>query len=174
MYLPAFNQRMEARLDRLREKCSENGLDVQGEFNRGQHAKEPCSNSSYIAGSDSWHTPNTWEFLVNKKYHIIWWGSYGRYDISPWLTTKACFLYRCNVFKAASSSWMFNFNVLAGYSPSYLHKTKKILLNLARERYPRVNLQEVRLSGFSRKLFLIRTIYICSCARHKTIQSHLL
>lgn len=83
-----------------------------------------------------------------------------RYDISPWLTTKACFLYRCNVFKAASSSWMFNFNVLAGYSPSYLHKTKKILLNLARERYPRVNLQEVRLSRFSKKLFLIRSLYL--------------
>ncbi|KAH8402861.1 hypothetical protein KR222_007681 [Zaprionus bogoriensis] len=94
--------RMEARLDRLREKCSENGLDV--------------------LGHDSWHTPNTWEFLVNKKYHIIW----------------------CNVFKAASSSWMFNFNVLAGYTPNYLHKTKKILLNLARERYPRVTLQELR------------------------------
>ncbi|XP_034482972.1 carbohydrate sulfotransferase 11 isoform X1 [Drosophila innubila] len=94
--------RMEARLERLKDKCSEYGLDV--------------------LGHDSWHTPNTWEFLVNKKYHIIW----------------------CNVFKAASSSWMFNFNVLAGYTPSYLHKTKKILLNLARERYPRVTLQELR------------------------------
>ncbi|XP_034107776.1 carbohydrate sulfotransferase 11 isoform X1 [Drosophila nasuta] len=94
--------RMEERLDRLKDKCSEYGLDV--------------------LGHDSWHTPNTWEFLVNKKYHIIW----------------------CNVFKAASSSWMFNFNVLAGYTPNYLHKTKKILLNLARERYPRVTLQELR------------------------------
>lgn len=54
-----------------------------------------------------------------------------------------CVLCRCNVFKAASSSWMFNFNVLAGYTPNYLLKTKKILLNLARERYPRVTLQEV-------------------------------
>ncbi|XP_030385116.1 carbohydrate sulfotransferase 11 isoform X2 [Scaptodrosophila lebanonensis] len=95
-------ERMEARRERLRDKCTDFGLDV--------------------LGHDSWHTPNTWEFLVNKKYHIIW----------------------CNVFKAASSSWMFNFNVLAGYSPSYLRKTKKILLNLARERYPRVSLEELR------------------------------
>jgi len=42
---------------------------------------------------------------------------------------------------------MFNFNVLAGYSPAYLRKTKKILLNLARERYPRVTLDEV--GGFN-------------------------
>ncbi|XP_033238272.1 carbohydrate sulfotransferase 11 isoform X1 [Drosophila pseudoobscura] len=95
-------QRMDQRRERLKDKCSAYGLDV--------------------LGHDSWHTPNTWEFLVNKKYHIIW----------------------CNVFKAASSSWMFNFNVLAGYSPSYLRKTKKILLNLARERYPRVTLDELR------------------------------
>ncbi|XP_016934805.1 carbohydrate sulfotransferase 11 isoform X4 [Drosophila suzukii] len=95
-------QRMDQRRERLRDKCSAYGLDV--------------------LGHDSWHTPNTWEFLVNKKYHIIW----------------------CNVFKAASSSWMFNFNVLAGYSPAYLRKTKKILLNLARERYPRVTLDELR------------------------------
>ncbi|XP_068142958.1 carbohydrate sulfotransferase 11 isoform X1 [Drosophila tropicalis] len=95
-------QRMDERRERLKDKCSAYGLDV--------------------LGHDAWHTPNTWEFLVNKKYHIIW----------------------CNVFKAASSSWMFNFNVLAGYSPSYLRKTKKILLNLARERYPRVSLEELR------------------------------
>ncbi|EDV50246.1 carbohydrate sulfotransferase 11 isoform X1 [Drosophila erecta] len=95
-------QRMDQRRERLKDKCSAYGLDV--------------------LGHDAWHTPNTWEFLVNKKYHIIW----------------------CNVFKAASSSWMFNFNVLAGYSPSYLRKTKKILLNLARERYPRVTLDELR------------------------------
>lgn len=40
---------------------------------------------------------------------------------------------------------MFNFNVLAGYSADFLHKTKEILLHLARERYPRVSLEEVRL-----------------------------
>jgi chondroitin 4-sulfotransferase 11 len=43
-------------------------------------------------GNDSLHRPNAWEFLVNKEYHLIW----------------------CNVFKAASTSWMYNFNLLAG------------------------------------------------------------
>ncbi|XP_017863415.1 PREDICTED: carbohydrate sulfotransferase 11 isoform X1 [Drosophila arizonae] len=111
--MQAMSVRMEARLNRLKEKCSEFGLDV--------------------VGPDAWHTPNTWEFLVNKKYHIIW----------------------CNVFKAASSSWMFNFNVLAGYTPNYLLKTKKILLNLARERYPRVTLQELREAQNDSTTFII-------------------
>lgn len=44
------------------------------------------------AGNDSLHRPNAWEFLVNREYHLIW----------------------CNVFKAASTSWMYNFNLLAG------------------------------------------------------------
>lgn len=35
---------------------------------------------------------NAWEFLINRNYHIVW----------------------CNVFKAASSSWIYNFNLLAG------------------------------------------------------------
>lgn len=43
-------------------------------------------------GNDSLHRPNAWEFLVNREYHLIW----------------------CNVFKAASTSWMYNFNLLAG------------------------------------------------------------
>lgn len=43
-------------------------------------------------GNDSLHKLNAWEFLVNRKYHLIW----------------------CNVFKAASTSWMYNFNLLAG------------------------------------------------------------
>ncbi|XP_037937652.1 carbohydrate sulfotransferase 9 isoform X2 [Teleopsis dalmanni] len=95
-------KRMERRRKLMQEKCADYGLDA--------------------IGNDSWHKPNPWEFLVNRKYHIIW----------------------CNVFKAASSSWMFNFNVLAGYSPDFLHKTKEILLNLARERYPRVSLEQLR------------------------------
>ncbi|XP_067646304.1 carbohydrate sulfotransferase 11 isoform X2 [Eurosta solidaginis] len=95
-------KRMERRRKLLQDKCTEFGLDV--------------------VGNDTWHKPNAWEFLVNKKYHIIW----------------------CNVFKAASSSWMFNFNVLAGYSPEFLQRTKEVFLNLARERYPRVSIEQLR------------------------------
>lgn len=43
-------------------------------------------------GNDSIHKPNAWEFFVNRDYHLIW----------------------CNVFKAASTSWIYNFNRLAG------------------------------------------------------------
>lgn len=43
-------------------------------------------------GNDSLHRPNAWEFLVDNKHHLIW----------------------CNIFKAASTSWMYNFNILAG------------------------------------------------------------
>ncbi|XP_073843238.1 carbohydrate sulfotransferase 11 isoform X1 [Musca autumnalis] len=106
-------RRMERRRKFLAEKCSELGLDV--------------------VGNDSWHKPNPWEFLVNKKHHIIW----------------------CNVFKAASSSWMYNFNVLAGYSPEFLRKTKEIFLHLARERYPRVTLEELHEAQNNSVTFLI-------------------
>lgn len=43
-------------------------------------------------GNDTLHKPNSWEYLVDRKHHLVW----------------------CNVFKAASTSWMYNFNILAG------------------------------------------------------------
>lgn len=43
-------------------------------------------------GNDTLHRPNPWEFLVDNKHRLVW----------------------CNVFKAASTSWMYNFNILAG------------------------------------------------------------
>lgn len=93
--------RMQQRNDRLTRKCSEFGLDVRR--------------------NDSMHKPNPWEFLVNKKYHLIW----------------------CNVFKAASTSWMYNFNILAGYSPEFLRRSNIVPLELARKRYERVNIAQV-------------------------------
>ncbi|XP_014093434.2 carbohydrate sulfotransferase 11 isoform X1 [Bactrocera oleae] len=97
-----IEKRMERRRKLLQEKCTEFGLDV--------------------AGNDTWHKPNAWEFLFNKKYHIIW----------------------CNVFKAGSSSWMYNFNILAGYSPEFLQRTKEVFLTLARDRYPRLTIEKLR------------------------------
>lgn len=70
---------------------------------------------------DQLHKPNSWEFLVNRKFHIIW----------------------CNVFKAASTSWMYNFNILAGYSPQFLRKSNIVPLELARKRYGRVSMNQV-------------------------------
>jgi chondroitin 4-sulfotransferase 11 len=74
-----------------------------------------------FSGNDSLHKPNPWEFLINNKYQLVW----------------------CNVFKAASTSWMYNFNLLAGYSPLFLKKTNIVPLSLARKKYPRPSLQEV-------------------------------
>lgn len=62
-------------------------------MDRRQHLKQQCSLLGLdVPGNDSLHRPNPWEFLVNRKHHLVW----------------------CNVFKAASTSWMYNFNLLAG------------------------------------------------------------
>lgn len=90
---------------------------------RKQFLKRACKNLGLdIPGNDTLHKPNPWEFLVSQKYHLIW----------------------CNVFKAASSSWMYNFNILAGYTPEYLKKTKQVALNLARQKYPRQTVESLR------------------------------
>lgn len=57
---------------------------------------------------------------------------------------KSPYTHRCNVFKAASTSWMYNFNLLAGYSPQFLRKSNIVALELARKRYGRVSVKEVR------------------------------
>lgn len=67
------------------------------------------------------YKPKAWEYLINREYHLVW----------------------CNVFKAASTSWMYNFNLLAGYTPEFLKKTKDVPLQLARQRYPRPSVDAV-------------------------------
>lgn len=99
--MEAIAQRMHERNDLLTTKCKKFGLDAHKD--------------------DSLHKPSSWEFLVNRKFHIIW----------------------CNVFKAASTSWMYNFNILAGYSPQFLRKTNIVPLELARKRYGRVSVNQV-------------------------------
>lgn len=90
---------------------------------RRKHLEETCHNLGLdIPGNDSLHKPNAWEFLVNHQYHLVW----------------------CNVFKAASTSWMYNFNLMAGYAPEYLSKSKAIPLVLARKRYPRPSVKELQ------------------------------
>lgn len=96
-----IEERMRMRTERLAQKCKEYALDVRR--------------------NDSLHKPNSWEFLINKRYHLVW----------------------CNVFKAASTSWMYNFNILAGYSPEFLRKSNIVPLELARKRYERVTVHQV-------------------------------
>lgn len=60
---------------------------------RRKFLKEACHKFGLdVPGNDSLHKPNPWEFLVNRQYKVVW----------------------CNVFKAASTSWMYNFNLMAG------------------------------------------------------------
>lgn len=105
-FLHFRRSKMQGRSSHLQEKCSFYGLDTHG--------------------NDTLHRPNPWEFLINKKHHLVW----------------------CNVFKAASTSWMYNFNLLAGYSPQFLKKTNVVPLTLARKKYPRPSIQEVGLKSF--------------------------
>jgi chondroitin 4-sulfotransferase 11 len=90
---------------------------------RRHHLKQTCTMLGLdVSGNDSLHRPNPWEFLVNRPYHLVW----------------------CNVFKAASTSWMYNFNVLAGYNPKFLRNSKLVPLSLARRRYPRPSLHALQ------------------------------
>ena len=68
-----------------------------------------------VKGNDTLHKVNPWEYFINHQYKLVW----------------------CNVFKSASTSWMYIFNILAGYSASFLEKTKAVPLQLARDKYRR-------------------------------------
>ena len=74
------------------------------------------------SGPDSLHEVNPWEYFINVEHKLVW----------------------CNIFKAASTSWMYIFNVLAGYSPKYLKKTRKVPLTLARAKYPRPSSKQLK------------------------------
>ncbi|XP_018322881.1 carbohydrate sulfotransferase 11 isoform X1 [Agrilus planipennis] len=89
---------------------------------RRNHLRKTCKLLGLNkVGNDSLHKPNPWEFLINKKYQLVW----------------------CNVFKAASTSWMYNFNILAGYNQKILDDVKQVPLSLARKRYPRPSAKEL-------------------------------
>ncbi|XP_017132290.1 carbohydrate sulfotransferase 11 [Drosophila elegans] len=68
------------------------------------------------------YPPNPWEFFVSPGHNNLVW---------------------CNVFKAASSTWMYYFNILAGYDVRFLQRTETQPLELARKRYPRPELAEL-------------------------------
>lgn len=58
---------------------------------RRHHLMRQCSHMLTNEKNDV-PPPNPWEYVINHDYHLVW----------------------CPVFKAASSSWIFNFNILAG------------------------------------------------------------
>ncbi|XP_019881593.2 carbohydrate sulfotransferase 11 [Aethina tumida] len=101
---------------------------------RRKHMKKYCKLLGLDRpGNDTLHRPNPWEFLVDNKHHLVW----------------------CNVFKAASTSWMYNFNILAGYKPKFLKKSKLVPMTLARQKYPRPSLQGLREAFNNSVSFLI-------------------
>ncbi|KAJ3648625.1 hypothetical protein Zmor_020417 [Zophobas morio] len=101
---------------------------------RRLHLRKACKYLGLnVPGNDSLHKPDPWEFLIDVKHRLVW----------------------CNVFKAASTSWMYNFNILAGYSPKFLKKSKVVPLVLARQKYPRPTLQILRKAFNNSVSFLI-------------------
>jgi chondroitin 4-sulfotransferase 11 len=66
-------------------------------------------------------SPNAWEFFISPGHGIAW----------------------CNVFKAASTTWMYYMNILAGYDLKYLQRTVATPLELARKRFPRPSVEDL-------------------------------
>ncbi|XP_026730042.1 carbohydrate sulfotransferase 11-like isoform X2 [Trichoplusia ni] len=65
---------------------------------------------------------NNKEFFVDHTHSLVW----------------------CNIFKAASSSWLYNFNILGGYDKKFLTKTRQTPLMLARKKFPRPSVEELK------------------------------
>ncbi|CAL4114623.1 unnamed protein product [Meganyctiphanes norvegica] len=102
---------------------------------RRQHVRKACEKHGLQKPNKNYKA-NAWEFLVNKEHGLVW----------------------CNIFKAASSTWFYNFNLLAGYTKKHLAKSKNTPVQLARKYYNRPSVDELLeiLHGESRPLaFLI-------------------
>ncbi|CAB3228835.1 unnamed protein product [Arctia plantaginis] len=97
---------------------------------RRAYLRAECSNLG-LGGSGQ--KANAWEYLINRQYHVIW----------------------CNVFKAASTSWMYNFNLMANYTAAFLDKTKEVPLELARKKYARPTTEMIRKAQADSITFLI-------------------
>ncbi|XP_063379318.1 carbohydrate sulfotransferase 11 [Cydia fagiglandana] len=67
-------------------------------------------------------TVNSKEFFVDHAHNLVW----------------------CNIFKAASSSWLYKFNILGGYDKKFLARSRHTPLTLARRKFPRPSTEELR------------------------------
>ncbi|CAG9799276.1 unnamed protein product [Chironomus riparius] len=91
---------------------------AENDFNgRKEHLWKVCAKNNIIGKL----TPNAWEFFISAGHGIAW----------------------CNVFKAASTTWMYYLNILAGYDLKYLQRTVATPLELARKRFPRPSLEDL-------------------------------
>ncbi|RVE48297.1 hypothetical protein evm_007048 [Chilo suppressalis] len=110
-----------------REKFLEVGARMEA---RQDYMRSECSKLGLDSSSNK---ANAWEYLVNRQYHVIW----------------------CNVFKAASTSWMYNFNLMANYTASFLDKTKEVPLELARRKYGRPTVAMIKKAQADSIAFII-------------------
>jgi hypothetical protein len=100
------------------EYSEEINAQAERDFNeRRQHLWKVCERNKLVGKL----TPNAWEFFISPGHGIAW----------------------CNVFKAASTQWMYYMNILAGYDLKYLQRTVATPLELARKRFPRPNLEDL-------------------------------
>ncbi|XP_059060946.1 carbohydrate sulfotransferase 11 isoform X1 [Achroia grisella] len=100
-------------------------MDARREFLRSECSRLRLDSSS--------HKAYAWEYLINRQYHVIW----------------------CNIFKAASTSWMYNFNLMANYTAAFLDKTKEVPLELARRKYARPTVEMIKKAQQDSISFLI-------------------
>ncbi|CAH2089509.1 unnamed protein product [Euphydryas editha] len=127
----------------LRKYVFENGTHEDGLLNREKfievanrmetrrnYLRSQCSK---LGLDGSGHKAYAWEYLINRQYHVIW----------------------CNIFKAASTSWMYNFNLMANYSAAFLDITKEVPLELARKKYARPTVEMIRKAQGDSITFLI-------------------
>lgn len=96
---------------------------------RSNHLWKMCAKYEFIDR----YPPNAWEFFISSGHGIAW----------------------CNVFKAASSTWMYYFNILGGYDVQFLQRTKASPLELARKRFPRPSAAELNEALANSMSFLI-------------------
>ncbi|XP_038210957.1 carbohydrate sulfotransferase 11 isoform X2 [Zerene cesonia] len=97
---------------------------------RRNYLSRECSRLGLDSSSQK---ASAWEYLVNRQYHVIW----------------------CNIFKAASTSWMYNFNLMANYTAAFLNRSKEVPLELARKRYARPTVEMLRKAQADSLTFLI-------------------
>lgn len=112
------NNKTVVAVNSLYEYSDELNAALEQEFaGRNQLLAEECANMQLT----NRYPPNAWEFFLSPGHSLAW----------------------CPVFKAASSLWLYYFNVLGGYNVDFLQRTKMPPLELARKKFPRPSQEEL-------------------------------
>ncbi|XP_071545315.1 carbohydrate sulfotransferase 11-like [Panulirus ornatus] len=98
----------------------ENVQETETMSERQRDVRERCAD--LLTLSERAQQPNSKEFLVSERYQLVW----------------------CNVFKAASSTWLDNFLRMAGYSGVIVRNHLSSPVELARKVYPRPTSEQLQ------------------------------